>query len=182
MRVRAFQVLAAPPLEPPPAGAADAPAVGVHGVARRRVPRLLPPPPLGLALILSVIGISGLAAFTVTQRRQELAVRMALGATARHIAGLFLESLRWPVLGGLALGLPLAGLGATVMQRTRLVPGAATPDATIFLAALSPAEHREPGHPRSCSSCRTQRRVAAAQPALIQPAIVPRHSDGRSGQ
>ena len=48
MRIRAFQSLAAAPLQRPPARAANASAVGVHGIAGRRLPRSLETPTIGL--------------------------------------------------------------------------------------------------------------------------------------
>jgi hypothetical protein len=67
-----------------------------------------------LALVLAAIGLYAVVAFAVRQRTGEIAVRMAVGARARHIVGSFLgDGLRLSALG-LVIGLPLS-LGALQM-------------------------------------------------------------------
>jgi putative ABC transport system permease protein len=53
-----------------------------------------------LALALSVLGVYGVAAFTAVQRRREIGIRLALGARARSVVGLFVRrSLRLAAIG-----------------------------------------------------------------------------------
>jgi putative ABC transport system permease protein len=59
----------------------------------------------GLALILSVIGIYGVMAYTVAQRTSEIGIRMAIGADNRAILTLLLRQGMLPVIAGLAVGL-----------------------------------------------------------------------------
>ncbi|WP_327581701.1 ABC transporter permease [Nonomuraea sp. NBC_00507] len=80
-----------------------------------------------IALLVAGIGIANIMVISVLERRAEIGLRMALGATRAHIGVQFLaESLVLSLLGGLA-GVAL-GVGATVaMAATRgwsvLVPG-----------------------------------------------------------
>lgn len=58
-----------------------------------------------LALLLAAIGVHAVVAFQLACRRREFALRLALGAAPRALAGRVLAT-------GLALGLPAAALGA----------------------------------------------------------------------
>jgi predicted permease len=59
----------------------------------------------GAALLLAGVGLYGVVAYAVHARRQELAVRLALGATPRQVVGLVLRDGARPLAFGLALGL-----------------------------------------------------------------------------
>jgi ABC-type antimicrobial peptide transport system permease subunit len=57
----------------------------------------------GVAVTLSIIGVYGVLAYTVAQRRKEISIRLALGAQPRTIKALFLRQ-----------GLMLTCLGAAI--------------------------------------------------------------------
>jgi putative ABC transport system permease protein len=59
------------------------------------------------ALLLALVGIYGVMAYTVSRRRQEIAIRMALGARAAEVFALIVG--RGLLLGGLGATLGLAG-------------------------------------------------------------------------
>ena len=63
---------------------------------------------LGLALV--IVGLSGLLAYSVAQRRGEIAIRMALGADAGQVRRLVVRDAVILVATGIAGGLPLAWL------------------------------------------------------------------------
>jgi predicted permease len=71
----------------------------------------------GLALLLAVIGVTGVTAFVVAQRRREIGIRMAIGATrADVIRGVIVQGLR-PVAIGLAVGFVVAFLAAPLVRQ-----------------------------------------------------------------
>ena len=71
----------------------------------------------GFALLLSCIGLYGLMSYHVTRRTGEIGVRVALGATARQVAGPILREALALALVGVAAGLPLT------FAMTRLIRG-----------------------------------------------------------
>jgi putative ABC transport system permease protein len=74
--------------------------VASKSVAERRFTTLLLVTFAGLALVLACIGLYGVIAYSVTQRTQEIGIRMALGAQARDVLRMILsQSLKLTAIG-----------------------------------------------------------------------------------
>lgn len=78
------------------------------------------------AILLAAIGLYGLVAYAVRQRRQEIGVRIAIGATPRDVVWLVVrQALTLSVLGaaiGVAFAQASRGLLAGMTQENRLNP------------------------------------------------------------
>jgi putative ABC transport system permease protein len=106
-------------------------------VAGRRMTTTLLSGFSGVALILCALGIYGLVAHSVTARRQEIGVRMALGAQRTQVLTAVVgQGFRW-VLIGLAVGLVGAGLAAFLLSRalTGLLYAVSAGDPLYYLGA-----------------------------------------------
>jgi len=104
-------------------------------VAPRRLNMLLMGLFGGLAMLLSAVGIYGLLSHAVTQRTQEMGIRMALGAQVNDVLRLVLKQGMMLALAGEAIGL----VGAFAL--TRLIRGllfGVTPnDVTTFVVVAA---------------------------------------------
>ncbi len=103
-------------------------------VAQRRVQAMLLGALAGVALILACVGIYGMLSYLVTQRTQEIGVRVALGADAAHV---------FRTVAGQGMGLTAMGIGiglsaSLVLSRLlfSLLFGVKATDPLTYLAAL----------------------------------------------
>ena len=104
---------------------------------------------------LAAIGLYGVLAFIVAQRRREIGVRMALGAQPRDvIADVMGQGLRLAGFGVVA-GIVLA-LAATRLLSSLLF-GTSPTDVVTFVGGRDPARGRLPRRPASCPALRASR-------------------------
>ena len=69
----------------------------------------------GVALFITVVGVTGTLGLSVTRRTKEIGIRIALGATRREILFNVLKHGMTPVLGGIAGGALIAALCTSVL-------------------------------------------------------------------
>jgi len=81
----------------------------------------------GLALVLSAIGLYGLLAYNVSERRREIGVRMALGAQVRTVVGGIVGRGILLTAGGLVMGAIIALVAGRAMQSLLYGVGASDP-------------------------------------------------------
>ena len=81
----------------------------------------------GVALLLAAIGLYGVLAFVVSQRRREIGVRLALGSTPGGVFGLILRQGMVLVGAGLDRRRDRGGLGARVLRTVLFETGVYDP-------------------------------------------------------
>jgi putative ABC transport system permease protein len=86
-------------------------------VAPRRFPALLMTAFGAFALVLAAVGIYGILSYAVAQRTHEFGVRMALGATGRHLVGAVLRQAGLLAAYGVAIGAAAAAELAPLLRR-----------------------------------------------------------------
>jgi len=89
----------------------------------------------GLALLLAAIGLYGVMAYTVARRRNEIGIRIALGAARDRIVRMILADVCRMVIVGIAVGLATA-FAATRLVRS-LLYGVAPNDPATFAGAVA---------------------------------------------
>jgi len=70
----------------------------------------------GLAMIIAMVGIAGVLAFSVSARTQEIGIRMSLGADAQRVVRMVLGEGGVLLAGGLAVGLTIALLTSRLLR------------------------------------------------------------------
>ena len=121
----------------------------IDSIAPRRFNLFLLGTFAGAALLLAVIGIYGIIAYSVAQRTHEIGVRLALGARVGDVTGMILRQALWIALAGVAAGI-LAARALTRLMGSLLFDVEPTDPATFvavtslllvtaMLASLAPA-------------------------------------------
>jgi ABC-type antimicrobial peptide transport system permease subunit len=107
-----------------------------ESLVARRSPLMLAGIFAGVALVLAAVGIYGVLAYAVAERRREIGVRMALGALPSQILGQFLSLGARLVIAGSILG----GIGGWLIGRAMVSllfgVGAAQPLVYVGAAVL----------------------------------------------
>lgn len=88
-----------------------------------------------IGLVLAAVGLYGVTAYGVEQRRSEIGVLMSLGANRRSVVWMVLRSAFWQVGVGLALGIP-AAIGAGDLIASHLFGVKPWDPRVLLLAAL----------------------------------------------
>lgn len=95
-----------------------------------------------LALLLGIVGLYGVVAYSVSQRTREIGVRMALGARRSSVYQLVMTEAAWLAVTGAAIGL-VCSIGAAMLMRNLLfgtqawdVPTLVAVAAVLTLSAL----------------------------------------------
>jgi len=71
----------------------------------------------GFAVVLAAVGLYGVVSYLVSLRRQEVGIRMALGADEGGILRMFLRQAAWPTLTGMGVGLGIALASSVALHR-----------------------------------------------------------------
>jgi ABC-type antimicrobial peptide transport system permease subunit len=88
-----------------------------ESVSHRRFNMALLTSLAALAVVLSAVGIYGVMAYVVSQRRREMAIRVALGARPAQVRALSIRQGLLPVVGGIAGGLAGAWFLTTLLKK-----------------------------------------------------------------
>jgi ABC-type antimicrobial peptide transport system permease subunit len=89
----------------------------------------------GAALVLAAVGLYGLMAYSVEQRRQEIGIRLALGADPASLRNMVLAQGGQLTAAGVCLGLAAAFLLARAMAS--VVVGMAASDPMVFASVAA---------------------------------------------
>jgi putative ABC transport system permease protein len=103
------------------------------------------------ALVLAAVGIYGVIAYASSQRRGEIATRLALGATRQEVFWLMMRRGQWLTAAGVAIGVAVAYAGGRAVSSLLFGVRASDPlvltTATVVVVALAwiataiPARH-----------------------------------------
>jgi predicted permease len=88
-----------------------------------------------LGLLLVMIGLCGILAYSVAHRRREIGIRVAIGASPRNVSALVLREFALMLASGIVIGVPVS-LFVTRPLALFLVPGLSSSDPASFAVAV----------------------------------------------
>jgi predicted permease len=113
----------------------------------------------GMALLLGIVGLYGVIAYSVSQRTREIGIRVALGAPPRLLTGMFVRD-----------GLKLAGMGVLCGGAAALAAGRLLRAVLFQISATDPLTYGLVGLSLVCvcllATYLPSRRAAAVDPAI----------------
>lgn len=92
----------------------------------------------GLAMVLTIVGLYGVMAYSVARRTREIGVRMALGAQRREVLGMIFRDAAILLGAGIAIGLGAALMSASVLKNMLYGTGSRNP-AVLALVCVAVA-------------------------------------------
>lgn len=88
-----------------------------------------------VALLLASIGLYAVVSIAVGQRRREIGVRVAIGASPREVVGIFMRGGLRLCAFGLVMGLPLSAAAVQILRAELAAPRANMPLVALVIAA-----------------------------------------------
>jgi putative ABC transport system permease protein len=107
-----------------------------ESVSRRRFQMFLLSVFASVAMLLAAVGIYGVVSYSVTERTNEIGIRLALGAERRDVFRLVLKQGMLPALTGVSVGMVAAFAFARVIK-SLLFGVSATDPVTLFAIAAA---------------------------------------------
>lgn len=105
------------------------------GISSERILGLLSGLFAGLAILIAAIGIYGVLAYSVVRRTREIGIRLAVGAQARDVAGLFTRESAILLVIGFLIGAPCALIAARWLKA--LLFGVTATDPITLLMSIA---------------------------------------------
>jgi ABC-type antimicrobial peptide transport system permease subunit len=136
------------------------PSAFAENAARRRFAMQMLAGAAGIALLLGAVGLYGVLSRGVSERRQEIGVRLALGARPGQVAASVVRPVVVMALVGVAIGLVLAGVAARLLETFLFGVEPIDPASFAVVALLLAAAS-------AVAAWRPLRRAASLDPAAV---------------
>jgi predicted permease len=88
-----------------------------------------------LALLLAIIGLYGVLSYSVARRTREIGIRMAVGATPKHVSAMVLREFARLMVTGIAIGLVIARLVTRPLSMF-FAPGLSASDPSTYALVI----------------------------------------------